>query len=171
MTAAWILEAVAYAMMAMAVIAVNRHRSATRLAGAMLLIFTLVSSASFFAGLPFHLRVLRELFLIAPTAGLFAYLFSIGDGNRCYRWALVICLFDVAFCGATFLHGSTELGIRSLFGWVVNGCFIGLCGCVSAPGIRDAYRDWIASIDSARRLVGSDPDMDWAIRTLDRSDW
>lgn len=170
MTATWVLQALFYLAMASAVIAVNRHRRYTRVAGAMLLLFSLISSATFFMGLPFHLRVMRELLLIAPVATVFAYLFSIHDGNRCYRWALMICLFDVAFCGATFLHGSTGLTMRSLFGWVVNMNFTGLCACVAAPGVRDAYRGWIDSIDRDRRVASSTPDMDWAIRAIDRAD-
>lgn len=167
----WLLQAVFYAMLASLVIVVNRHRPLTRLAGAALLAFTLISSASFFALRGpdlFHLRVMREVLLITPVATLLAYLWSWGDADRPYRWGLAICVIDVAFCGATFLHGGTATSLRHLYGIAININFIGLCICVAAPGVRDAYRHWIADIERVRSMDSATPDFDYALRAIDR---
>lgn len=164
----WLLQAAAYALLGAAVLAVNWHRSGTRVAGAALLAFSLISSATFFLGLPFHGLVLREVLLITPIATICAYLFMVGDGVLCYRVAVGLCALDVGFCGAIFLTESTTDAMQSLFGWVVNLNFVGLCACVATPGIADAYRRWIDSIERVRRLDSSAPDFDWALRNLDQ---
>lgn len=168
---AWLLEAAFYAGLAAAVTAINWRRRSTRIAGAALLCFSLLSSASFFvlhgADL-FHLRVMREVLLITPIATMFAFLVFIGEGRVSFQIALLLCLIDVIFCTGLFLYGEASLPVRTLFGWVVNIVFIGLCACTAVPGIRDAYAAWIASIERMRRMDSSAPDLDWALRNLDR---
>lgn len=165
---AWLFEALAYAVLAGGVLAVNWHRRRTRLAAAALLAFSVFSSLTFFAHLPFELRLIREIVCVTALATLFAVLYAEGDGRRCYQIAMVLCVLDVAFCGALCLHASTALPARALFGWAVNLNFIGLCACVAAPGVRDAYVAWIADIERVRLLDSSAPDFDWALRNLDR---
>ena len=165
----WLLQAAFYAAIAGGVVAINRSRPMTRLVGAALLGFTLLSSATFFLRMTFELKLLREIVLVTWIAGVMFWAWMHDDGRRCYRWGLALCLLDVALCAAMFLHDTEAAHVRAIFHVAVNIIFVGLCACAAAPGVRDAYRAWIASIDRERCDDRSPADMDWAIKALDRT--
>lgn len=163
---AWLLEAGFYAALGAGVLAINWRRPDTRIAAAALLLFSLVSSVTFFT-LPFDGRVFREMIGVTLIGSISSILYTIGDAKRPYQAVLVLAAIDIAFCGVLALHGDGAKDMAWLFGPVVNGIYLGMCVAIAVPGARDAYLDWISSIDRVRRMDSEAPDLDWALRNID----
>jgi hypothetical protein len=164
---AWILEAGFYALLASGVLALTWSRPLTRLAAIGLLGFTLISSVTFFLGMPLEWKLVREISLVTWLATGFWLLYMIGDTHQAYRIALAACACDVAFCGALFLHGSMSANVHWLFAVVVNINFGVLCLCIAWPALEERYARGIDVGDGVRGLDNQAAHIDAPRRDLD----
>jgi hypothetical protein len=162
----WLLEAVSYAAIAALVCALNWHRSA-RLAGATLLLASVISSITFFTLPLFELRVMREAILSSLIATVAATLWVEGECRRSCQVVLLLAFLDTTLCGAICYLGSDDATMRSLFGWCVNAIFLEQCTAIAVPGARDAVDAWIAAIRRERDSDSASPDFDWLLGKMD----
>lgn len=167
-----LLQAAMWLALGAAVTAVNWHRP-TRLAGAMLLIYSAVSSASFFA-VPvqlFEMKLVLEISLVTLIAAGASVLMWEHDADWPYRIVLGAAVADVAFCGILSLLSGTHHSIRWTFAAGTNLTYLVMCMAVAYPGMRDRYVRWISAIHDLRASNGETPaDFCWAIRRLEESE-
>lgn len=166
MTGGQIATALAYASLASMVVAVNWRRP-MRLMAIALLVFSVVSSATFFF-LPFEVRLLREVVLASLVSSIAMTLWACGDDPRSQQFIALFAMLDMMLCGALFIIGPPYQHFhRVLFGWSVNALFIGMCISAAVPGIRDALGIGVRDRSDIRDEDASLSHFDGLLQALD----